>query len=1129
MLSKFLQLQTFPIIMKQKFTFLRVAFTLFAGILLSFSTFAQVTTSSISGMITDKSGQGLPGATVVAVHEPSGTKYGTVSNVSGRYTFPAVRVGGPFKVTVSFIGYKEKSEEGIITNLGTSANVNFTLTEEGTVLDEVKVVSSRTDIFSSGRTGAATTLGKEAVSNLPTISRSLNSITKYNAYSNGSSFGGQDSRFNSFTIDGSVFNNGFGLGSDAAAGGRTGTSAISLDAIEQIQINIAPFDVRQSGFAGAGINAVTRSGTNQFSGSIYGFMQGDNLVGKKANGIAIPPPNFNENSFGFRVGGPIIKDKLFFFVNGEFLRRSKPALDWVASRPGATGSVSRTTAADIEDLGRFMKEKFDYDIGAVDQFNNDVVSNKFLARLDYNLNDNNKLSVRYSHHDSQSDALISNSNSGNTAGFGNRQNLALALSPQNTGYKIMDNTRSIVAELNSTISNKIANNLIGTFNKQIEDREYRTQLFPTIEIRKDGSTYTTIGFDPFTPNNRLDYSTLNLTDNLTYFAGKHTLTFGAGFEYFKSNNLFFYANNGVWAFNSIDDFKAAANAYLANKTIVPGTTVSTVPVAKFDYRYSLVEGGEAPWQRLKVYTTSFYAQDDYQVTDRFKVALGLRGDYIAVAPTAGNYYNTVVDKLTFKLPDGTDYKVNTSVLPKGHLYLSPRFGFNLDVNGDKTLQIRGGSGLFLSRMPYVLISNQLGNNGVNIAGISKTLANGANNYPFTLDPSIYKPTTTDITKITGYNINFSDPNLKFPQIWKTNIGIDKKLPFGLVGTIEGVYNKFLNALYYVDANLKPADSKFTGADARPRFPASTTSGVSRYINKEINGALMLTNANQGYSYYITGKLEKPMTAKGIGGMIGYTYGMAKDIASVSSTVDLNTPSVNGLNYLDLAYSNNDLRHRFVGYVNKKFSYGGEFGGSTMITLGMTSQSGYKVSYIAASDINGDGVSLNDLIYIPNNGSETKFAAITGSYTDAAGVKQSYTYSPEQQQAAWEKFIANNPYLSTRRGQYAERNGGYSPWLTRFDLAVEQDIFVNVGGKKNTLRFRADVFNFGNMLNNKWGVSNLTTGNVLSLASVSNGVPTYRLATQTINGVPQLLQDSFVKAVNLDNVFQVQLGMRYIFN
>jgi len=670
--------------------------------MVALTSFGQITTSTLSGVVKNEKGETLAGATVHAVHQPSGSEYRTSSTKSGLYTIPAVRVGGPYIIHVSYVGYKMAEITDIQTLLGSTSNVDVVLLSDSKQLSEVTVVGTKSNVFSKDKTGAAQQFGRRELTSIPIAgARTIDGITKYNPFGNGNSFGAQDSRLNNFTIDGSQFNNNFGLGSSAQAGGRTGASAISLDAIDQLQVNVAPFDIRQSGFVGAGINAVTRSGTNEVEGSVYQTQRNNSstYVGNNARGTTVTAAKFDEKVQGFRLGAPIIKNKLFIFGNYESIVRTEPGTTWISEGSPLTGTqISRVKFADMQRLSNFMKDSLGYVTGPWEGYSNTNDSRKFLIRVDWNINKNNKLTARYVNHNSSAEINISNSQS---AGAGNRTTQFNAMSFKNSGYIIQDNTRSAVLELNSKISNTLHNNLIVSYDKQIEDRAYLSQMFPTIDIREGSATYTSVGFDPFTPGNKLNYWTFNVTNNLTKYLNKHTLVGGFNYQSYQSNNLFFPASNGVYIFNSLNDFYTAARQSIAN-----GGRPSTFAPARFQLRYSALPGAVEPMQVLEANRLDLYVQDEFNATKELKLTFGIRANVIDLGNTA--LENKAVSSMIFANGEG----FNTSVLPKTQFLIEPRFGFNYDLKGQKKTQIRGGTGVFTGRPPYVFLSNQVGNNGV---------------------------------------------------------------------------------------------------------------------------------------------------------------------------------------------------------------------------------------------------------------------------------------------------------------------------------------------------------------------------------------------------------------------------------
>ena len=1074
--------------------------------------FGQITTSTISGVVKNEKKEVLAGATIHAVHTPTGTEYTTTTNKGGVYVLPAVRVGGPYVIHASFVGFKKGEEKDVNTELGLTSNVNFLLIDEAKALKEVVVVAGKS-LFSKEKTGAAQQFGRRELTTIPiTGARTIDGITKYNPFGNGSSFGAQDSRMNNFTIDGSQFNNNFGLGSSAQAGGRTGASAISLDAIDQLQVNVAPFDIRQSGFTGAGINAVTRSGTNQIEGSVY-QTQRDNssrYVGDNARGTTVTASKFDEKVQGFRLGAPIIKNKLFIFGNYEQIERTEPGTTWISDGSPLTGTqISRVKYSDMQTLSNFMKEKFGYVTGPWEGYSNTNASKKFLIRTDWNINDKNKLTARYVHHNSEAEINISNSQS---AGNGNRTTQFNAMSFKNGGYIIQDNTRSAVLELNSKLSNTLHNNLIVSYDKQIEDRAYLSNMFPTIDIKEGAATYTSVGFDPFTPGNKLNYWTFNVTNNITKYMEKHTLVGGFNFQKYQSNNLFYPASNGVYIFNSLADFYTAANQSLAN-----GGRPSTFAPARFQMRYSALPGGIEPMQTLKTNRFDLYVQDEYNATQNLKLTFGLRANVIAFENTA--LENPAITAMTF----ANGEKWNTGVMPKTQLLFEPRFGFNYDVNGEKKTQIRGGSGIFTGRPPYVFLSNQIGNNGV-LTGFIDVSGTAAANYGFTANPQQYFTPSTPTLPST-FDLALTDPNYKMPQVWKNNLAVDQKLPWlGLVASVELLYNKTINAVHYYNANLDKPVGTLLGADSRPLY-AATDAGVR--VNDNVSMAAVLTNRDGAYNRSATFKLEKPVS-KGFWGYVAYTTAKAEDYmdaGSIASGSWQSALSVYGNNTLNLSTASNLVRNRIVGLLGYRLDYGKKYGGATTFTLGYVGAQNNPFSYIVAGDLNGDRVSNNDLVFVPMKGSDIRFAPlVVGTGTTAV------TYTEAQQQEAFDKFINQDPYLSTRRGQYAERNALALPFLHRFDFSVAQDVFVKIKEKRNAFQIRFDILNFGNMLNNEWGVSQ-RAGAPQLLNFVSRdaaGVPTYKLATQRDATSTYLAKDTYQYNSSVFDVWTAQLGIRYTF-
>lgn len=1061
---------------------------------------AQVTTASMRGVVTGQAEAPLEGARVEAVHTPSGTRYATVTRADGGFFIPAMRVGGPYEVITTRIGYERATQTGIFLSLGAATDVNFKMSQVATTIAGI-TVTGESGLISSARTGAATAVAIEQLEQLPTISRTLGDFTRLTPQASGNSFAGTDSRLNNITVDGSYFNNSFGLGS--VPGGRTGVAPISLDAIEQVQVNIAPFDVRQSNFTGAAVNAVTKSGTNEVKGSLYYLTRNQDYFGTQAGANTFDPGVTKFANIGVNIGMPIIKDKLFFFGSFEDDGITEPGTNFTANTGGQTvaGNTTRVQQRDLDGLSSFLQQNFGYETGPYQGYDSETPSRRYLGKLDYNLNENNKISLRYSALESSTDVLASNSSS---LGFGGRRSRTDALNFQNTNYSILENRTSLVGEWNSTIGSNKSNQLILGYDTSDESRGTRGDFFPLVDILEGGATYTSFGYEPFTPNNELRYNSFQLQNNFTIYGNKHETTFGLSYERYNSENVFFPGSQSAYVYNSLQDFYTDANDFLAN----PNRTTSPVQLRRFQVRYSNIPGLDKPLQPLEVNYTGVYAQDKWRARDNLSITYGLRIEVPVFGETG--FTNALADQLTFRDADGNAVQYETGKLPSANPLFSPRLGFNWDVNNDRRTQIRGGTGVFTGRPAFVWISNQVGNTGV-LTGFEQV--DNSNTRPFNPDPDFYKPQNVTGAPASRYELALTQEDFRFPQLWRTNLAVDQQLPFGIVGTAEFLYSRDVNGINYINANLSEPDTRFTGADTRPRW----TSGFR--IHPQVSSAVVLQNQAQGTSWNVSGSLERAFS-NGFFAKAAYNYGMARntvDPGSIAFGSWNNNRHSGDPNNPGLGVSGNAVGHRFFGAMSYKKQYFGF--GATGVSLFFEGRNQGNADYSYSGDLNGDGGTSNDLIYIPRNVGEMNFEQYTSSGT---------TFTVAQQEAAWEAFIQQDKYLSANRGSIVERGAIFLPLVYNTDVSFTQDLFTNVGGQRNTVQIRLDILNFANMLNNDWGTGYrfVQTQPLVARGADASGAARHRFRNV---GNQLLAPQSFERTAFERDVWRMQLGVRYNFN
>jgi len=1105
----------------RKLQLLAFAFFAFA------SAYSQVTTSSINGNVSDSVGTALDGATIVATHQPSGTIYTTISGKGGFFNIANARIGGPYQIKIDYVGYNSLTLDGIFLSLGEPYTANALMGTDIKSLSTL-IITGRQRKNTIEKTGASTNIGSRQIMQLPTINRSITDFTRLTPQANGNSFGGRDGRYNNVQVDGANFNNGFGLNDNPLPGG----GGLSLDAIEEIQVNIAPYDVRQGGFTGAGINAVTRSGTNTFSGSAYYYFRHQGITGHKVNGAEIDNPKSSSKTQGFRLGGPIIKNKLFFFVNAEKIDNGGVlggAVNlWKASEDGIgdeSKNIAKPTRSDLEAVRNHLIDQWGYDPGTYEGYatNTEDKTTSLLARIDWNISKNHKLAIRYNQVENNSPQLVNN-NSGPSPRSSIYRVSAKSMAFENTMYFTANKVNSVTLELNSKLSSRLSNQLLATYSRIYAGRASNSAEFPMIDIGDGTGTsssyvnYISAGYELFSYHNEVKNDNYNFFDNLTYVTNKHNFTFGASFEIQKFANGYLREGTSYYRYASVEDF------------LKTGTPDEVAPI-QFGLTYPYP--GQEPFSKVKYALPAAYIQDKISFTKDFSLTLGLRAEIPFFMDKLTP--NTAVDNLELLDVNGAP-KYYTTKWPKTRIMLSPRIGFRWNVEGDKSLILRGGTGIFAGRVPFVWLTNMPSNLGViqntvepggyaaSAAWIGDIRFNPDKYYWLDHTPSsaqdVFIKSPTDGVPSS---LALVDNNFKMPQVWRSSIGFDKTLGSSPVTlTADFIFTKDLQSVYQFGANRKPATQHMSYAgDTRDFYPNSDSYTYNNALGG--NSGSVLTNTRKGYSMNLSVGLSLPVR-NGLFGSIFYSGTLANTTTdnpgSNASSAWGNSPNINSPNDLLLYSSEDALPHRIVGNISYRIQYLKFFATTLSLYYNGAAQGRYSYGYVG--DLNGDGIAA-DLLYIPESANEINFAPITGSTP----------FTVEQQRAAFDAFIDHDKYLSKRRGMYAERNGALLPWLHRFDFKLLQDIFANIGKQKNTLQFSIDIINFGNLLNSHWGVrQEVISGanTLLRKASItSEGVPTFTMNTVSVNGQTILPATAIRDVTTTATTWGMQIGLRYIFN